>query len=86
MSTDTETNTVIDGRLVRAAHMYGAGDVRVEDVPDSVIKQPTDALVRVTASCKCGSDLWPYGSMSPADRPARMGRSSSASWRTPAPR
>ncbi|MFI9583851.1 alcohol dehydrogenase catalytic domain-containing protein [Streptomyces sp. NPDC052236] len=58
---------------MRATLMYGAGDVRVENVPDSVIKQPTDALVRVTASCVCGSDLWPYGSMSPADGPARMG-------------
>jgi threonine dehydrogenase-like Zn-dependent dehydrogenase len=58
---------------MRATHMYGAGDVRVEDVPDSVIKQPTDALVHITASCICGSDLWPYGSMSPADGPARMG-------------
>jgi threonine dehydrogenase-like Zn-dependent dehydrogenase len=58
---------------MRATLMYGAGDVRVDDVPDSVIKQPTDALVRVTASCICGSDLWPYGSMSPADGPARMG-------------
>jgi threonine dehydrogenase-like Zn-dependent dehydrogenase len=58
---------------MRATLMYGAGDVRVEDVPDSVIKLPTDALVRVTASCICGSDLWPYASMSPADGPARMG-------------
>jgi threonine dehydrogenase-like Zn-dependent dehydrogenase len=58
---------------MRATLMYGAGDVRVEDVPDSVIKQPTDALVRITASGICGSDLWPYGSMSPADGPARMG-------------
>ncbi|MEV4364888.1 zinc-dependent alcohol dehydrogenase family protein [Nonomuraea sp. NPDC049625] len=58
---------------MRATLMYGAGDVRVEDVPDSVIKLPTDALVRVTASCICGSDLWPYGSRSPADGPARMG-------------
>jgi threonine dehydrogenase-like Zn-dependent dehydrogenase len=53
--------------------MYGAGDVRVENVPDSVIKLPTDALVRVTSSCICGSDLWPYASMSPGDGPARMG-------------
>lgn len=58
---------------MRATLMYGAGDVRVEDVPDSVIKLPTDALVRVTASCVCGSDLWPYGSMKPEDGPARMG-------------
>lgn len=59
---------------MRATLMYGAGDVRVEDVPDSRVKLPTDALVRVAASCICGSDLWPYDSMAPTDRPARMGR------------
>jgi threonine dehydrogenase-like Zn-dependent dehydrogenase len=58
---------------MRATLMYGAGDVRVEDVPDSAVKLPTDALVRITASCICGSDLWPYASRSPADDPARMG-------------
>ncbi|MBY8879953.1 zinc-binding dehydrogenase [Actinacidiphila acidipaludis] len=58
---------------MRATLMYGAGDVRVEKVPDSVIKQPTDALVRVTAACICGSDLWPYASMKPEDGPARVG-------------
>ena len=42
--------------------MYAAGDVRVEDVPDASIAKPTDALVRVTRSCICGSDLWPYKS------------------------
>lgn len=58
---------------MRATLMYEAGDVRVEDVPDSRIKRPTDALVRITASCICGSDLHPYHSMSAADGPARMG-------------
>jgi len=58
---------------MRATLMYGAGDVRVENVPDSVIKYPTDALVRVTSSCICGSDLWPYASMSPDEGPAHMG-------------
>ncbi|MEU2588793.1 alcohol dehydrogenase catalytic domain-containing protein [Streptomyces avermitilis] len=58
---------------MRATLMYSAGDVRVENVPDSVIKHPTDALVRITASCVCGSDLHPYGSMKPEDGPARMG-------------
>lgn len=46
--------------------MYGAGDVRVIDVPDPTIQQPTDALVRVVRACVCGSDLHPYHSM-PAD-------------------
>ncbi|MER6511639.1 alcohol dehydrogenase catalytic domain-containing protein [Nonomuraea sp. NPDC001636] len=58
---------------MRATLMYGAGDVRVEQVPDPTVELPTDALVRVTASCICGSDLWPYGSMKPEEGPARMG-------------
>ena len=53
---------------MRATYMYGAGDVRVIDVPDPVIKHPTDALVRVVRSCICGSDLHPYHSM--PERPA----------------
>ena len=47
---------------MRATVIYGAGDVRVEHVPDPVLREPTDALVRVLRSCICGSDLWPYGS------------------------
>jgi threonine dehydrogenase-like Zn-dependent dehydrogenase len=43
--------------------MYGAHDVRVETVSDAKIVEPTDALVRVTRACICGSDLWPYNSM-----------------------
>ncbi|MFF1555764.1 zinc-binding dehydrogenase [Rhodococcus erythropolis] len=58
---------------MRATLMYSAGDVRVETVPDSRIKHATDALVRITASCVCGSDLHPYHSMTAADGPARMG-------------
>lgn len=45
---------------MRATIMYGAGDVRVENVADAKIVQPTDALVRVTYASICGSDLWPY--------------------------
>ncbi|MCT1615610.1 zinc-binding dehydrogenase [Kocuria marina] len=58
---------------MRAALMYQAGDVRIENVPDSRIKHPTDALVRITASCICGSDLHPYHRMTTDDGPARMG-------------
>jgi threonine dehydrogenase-like Zn-dependent dehydrogenase len=53
--------------------MYGAGDVRVEDVPDAQLIEPTDALVRVTRAAVCGSDLWPYKSMEPSDTGRRMG-------------
>jgi threonine dehydrogenase-like Zn-dependent dehydrogenase len=53
--------------------MYGAGDVRVENVPDATLKEPTDALVRVLQSCICGSDLWPYASLPASDHGQRMG-------------
>jgi threonine dehydrogenase-like Zn-dependent dehydrogenase len=53
--------------------MYGAGDVRVEDVPDPVIQLPTDALVRVVRACVCGSDLHPYHSMPASERGRTMG-------------
>ncbi|MFC9749077.1 zinc-binding dehydrogenase [Streptomyces niveus] len=58
---------------MRAALMYGAGDVRVEVRPDPKIAQPTDAVVRVVASCVCGSDLWPYASMPATDTGRPMG-------------
>src|SRR6266545_6588564 len=58
---------------MRATLMYGAGDVRVESVPDARLVEPTDALVRVTRSAICGSDLWPYKSMEPTETGRRMG-------------
>ncbi len=42
---------------MKATVMHGAGDVRVEDVPDATIVEPTDALIRVTRACICGSDV-----------------------------
>jgi threonine dehydrogenase-like Zn-dependent dehydrogenase len=53
--------------------MYGAGDVRVEDVPDPKLEQPTDALVRVVRACICGSDLHPYHSMPASEQGSPMG-------------
>nr|WP_034263677.1 alcohol dehydrogenase catalytic domain-containing protein [Actinospica robiniae] len=58
---------------MRATVMYGAGDVRIEQVPDSTVKHPTDALVRVLSACICGSDLWPYTSRTAEDAPFRVG-------------
>jgi len=58
---------------MRATLMYGAGDVRVEEVPDPVLAEPADAVVRVLRSCICGSDLWPYGSMPASEHGQRMG-------------
>jgi threonine dehydrogenase-like Zn-dependent dehydrogenase len=53
--------------------MYGAGDVRVIDVPDPIIKEPTDAIVRVVRACVCGSDLHPYHSMTATPEGSSMG-------------
>jgi len=58
---------------MRATFMYGAGDVRVEDAPDPVLRQPTDAVVRVVRSCVCGSDLHPYHSMPASEQGTPMG-------------
>jgi threonine dehydrogenase-like Zn-dependent dehydrogenase len=58
---------------MRATVMYGAGDVRVDNVPDPALRDSTDAIVRVVRSCICGSDLWPYYSMSHSQHGRRMG-------------
>jgi threonine dehydrogenase-like Zn-dependent dehydrogenase len=58
---------------MRATVMYGAGDVRIENVPDARLSDSTDALVRVTRAGICGSDLWPYKSMEPSETGRRMG-------------
>jgi threonine dehydrogenase-like Zn-dependent dehydrogenase len=59
--------------IMRATVMYSAGDVRVENVPDPKIIEPTDAVIRVTRACVCGSDLWPYQKMERSDTGRVMG-------------
>jgi threonine dehydrogenase-like Zn-dependent dehydrogenase len=61
---------------MRATFMYGAGDVRVIDVPDPALKRPTDALVRIVRSCICGSDLHPYHGMPATPEGKSMGHES----------
>jgi threonine dehydrogenase-like Zn-dependent dehydrogenase len=58
---------------MKATVMYGAGDVRVENVPDAGLIESTDALVIVTSAAICGSDLWPYKGMQASDIGRRMG-------------
>lgn len=58
---------------MRATLMYGAGDVRVEDVPDPSLEAPTDVLLRVLMACICGSDLHPYHSMAAGPKGRPMG-------------
>lgn len=58
---------------MRATLLHGPHDVRLETVPDPVLRQPTDAIVRVVAACVCGSDLWPYRGVRPVTEPRRVG-------------
>jgi len=58
---------------MRATVMFEAGDVRIENVPDPRIIEPTDAVVTVTRGCICGSDLWPYNKMEHIDSGRIMG-------------
>src|SRR5215210_5727722 len=53
--------------------MYGPGDVRVEEREAPQIVEPTDAIIRVSAACVCGSDLWPYRGVEQMQWPAPMG-------------
>ncbi len=56
-----------------AAMIYGPRDIRFEERPDPAIVQPTDAIVRLSATCICGSDLWPYRGLQPISGPSPMG-------------
>ncbi len=58
---------------MRATMIYGPRDIRLEEVPDPTILSSTDAIVRVVASCVCGSDLWPYRAEDSAYEPRRIG-------------
>ena len=58
---------------MRGAVMYAPGDVRVEERDEPRIAEPTDAIIRLPATCICGSDLWPYRGLERADWPVPMG-------------
>ena len=58
---------------MQGAVLHAPRDIRVEQRDDPKIKQPTDAVIRVAATCVCGSDLWPYRGIEPIDGPAPMG-------------
>jgi threonine dehydrogenase-like Zn-dependent dehydrogenase len=58
---------------MRATVMFGAGDVRIENVPDARLVEPTDAVVRVSRAAICGSDLWPYATLERTETGRRMG-------------
>ncbi|MDQ1484197.1 MAG: hypothetical protein QOF35_2273 [Actinomycetota bacterium] len=58
---------------MKATLMYKSGDIRVQEVPDPVVEEPTDALIRVTYACVCGSDLHPYHDLKDTPEGRRMG-------------
>jgi len=58
---------------MRATMIYGPRDIRLEEVPDPTVQHPGDAVVRVVASCVCGSDLWPYRGVVDTEEPHRIG-------------
>ena len=58
---------------MREAVMYGPGDVRVEERADPAIISPTDAIIRLAATCVCGSDLWSWRGTDPVTQPTPMG-------------
>jgi threonine dehydrogenase-like Zn-dependent dehydrogenase len=58
---------------MRQAIIHAPGDVRVEQRDKPTIIKPTDAIIRVSSACVCGSDLWPWRGIDPVDEPAPMG-------------
>ena len=59
--------------IVRGAVLYGPGDVRYDESPEPTIIDPADAIIRMSVTCICGSDLWPYRGLNPTSAPAPMG-------------
>jgi threonine dehydrogenase-like Zn-dependent dehydrogenase len=58
---------------MRGAVLYGSKDIRFEEVPEPKIEKATDAIIRMAATCVCGSDLWPYRGVRPLSGPTPMG-------------
>lgn len=58
---------------MRGTVLYGPRDIRFEDRPDPRIEKPTDAIIRIAATCVCGSDLWPYRGIQKIAHPTPMG-------------
>src|SRR5882762_2084918 len=58
---------------MRGTVLYGTRDIRFEEVSEPKIIKPTDAIIRLEATCVCGSDLWSYRGISPVSQPTPMG-------------
>ena len=60
-------------QVMNGAVLYGPYDVRIAEREVPGIIEPTDAVIRTSATCVCGSDLWPYRGVDPVTRPTPMG-------------
>ena len=58
---------------MRVTTIHAAGDIRLEDRPEPVVGAPTDAVIKITAGCICGSDLWPYRGENPVSAGSTIG-------------
>ena len=58
---------------MRGTMLYAPRDIRVEERAEPAIQAPTDAIIRISAACVCGSDLWPYRGIAPIEGPVPMG-------------
>ncbi|HEV2717309.1 MAG TPA: alcohol dehydrogenase catalytic domain-containing protein, partial [Terriglobales bacterium] len=58
---------------MQGAVLHGPRDIRFENQPEPKISKPTDAILRLSATCICGSDLWPYRGIQPIGQPTPMG-------------
>src|SRR5437763_10920017 len=58
---------------MQGAVLHGTRDIRFDEVAAPKIVQPTDAIIRLSATCVCGSDLWPYRGIQPIEQPTPMG-------------
>ena len=58
---------------MRGAVLHAPGDIRVEERQDPTIERPSDVVIRLVATCVCGSDLWPYRGLEAINPPAPMG-------------
>src|SRR5881392_4003038 len=61
------------GDSMRGTVLYGARDIRFEDRPEPKIQKATDAIIRMSATCVCGSDLWPFRGIQKTQQPMAMG-------------
>jgi threonine dehydrogenase-like Zn-dependent dehydrogenase len=58
---------------MKAAVLHAPYDIRIEELADPQLAEPTDAIIRIAAACVCGSDLWPYRGIQGVERPTPMG-------------